>query len=170
MNPKQLSLTFPGHLTTRTLWELQIEGIDDAANIAIDLLNKGDKALFEDIASIRCLLQPGELIPPEKALPWTENVVKIHDERHHIKDAIEERSEYRLVIIGEKGQSARLNGRGAACGFALRGSEAGIQDDKAQYKLAHGLMKAAIRRTPTLLHDPDVQALGIPALIGNGDD
>jgi hypothetical protein len=166
MNPEQLRLGFEADLSHEAHWILRKKGCDDAASILIDLLNKGRQEIpFHHIAAIRCGLQPDESIPPEKHLVFTENVAKVHDERRRIKDEVEEISAYRLVIVGAEGQSARTNGRGSAAGFALRISDAGIQDDKAQLGLAAGSIKSALRRTPEL-RDHARALLAMPALIG----
>lgn len=167
MNPEQLHLGFEADLSHEAHWILKKKGCDDAVSIVIDLLNKGVRPIpFHYIAAIRCGLQPNESIPPEKHRFFTENVDKIHDERRRIKDEIEDMSAYRLVIVGPEGQSARTNGRGSAHGFDLRISDAGIQDDKAQIRLAAGSVKCALARHPELRDDADVQAvLAISAII-----
>jgi hypothetical protein len=162
-------LLFKAHLSHEAHWKFDSNGWDDPANIAIDLLDKGrDEVKFTDIAAIRCDLQLNELIPIDKHDIFTQNVEIVRDNRYLIKDRIEERSTHRLVITGEEGQSARMNGRGAAAGFRLRASDAGIQDDRAQLKMALGSARMALRRSPELRKDPDIQALiTIPALTGN---
>jgi hypothetical protein len=169
MNPEQLRLGFEADLSHEAHWILRKKGCDDAASILIDLLNKGlqDDIPFHFIAAIKCGLQPNEPIPPEKHLIFTDNVAKVHDERRRIKDEVEEISGYRLVIVGMEGQSARMNGRGSAYGFALRISDAGIQDDKAQIGMSVGSIKSALSRHPEL-RDHAQALLTIPALIGTG--
>jgi hypothetical protein len=163
---EQLRLGFEADLSHEAHWILRKKGCDDAASILIDLLNKGLQEIpFHYIAAIRCGLQPNELIPPEKHLVFTENVAKIHDDRRRIKDEVEEISGYRLVIVGAEGQSARTNGRGSAAGFALRISDAGIQDDKAQIGMSVGSIKSALSRHPEL-RDHAQALLAMPALIG----
>src|SRR4030095_1240075 len=108
---EQLQLEFEAVLSHEAHWELKKKGCDDAANILMDLLSKGlEQIPFHYIAEIKCGLQPNERIPHEKAVIFAENLAKLKDERRRIKDEVEDLSPHRLVIIGEKGQSARLNG------------------------------------------------------------
>jgi hypothetical protein len=169
MKAEQMLFTFEAELSMEPHWILTEQGIDDAANIVIEQLKKKERPVyFNHVAAIRCGLEPNALVPQDKAKFFSDNRKKIHDDRYRIREAVEARSEYVLVVIGEKGESARMNGRAPAYGFDLRDSVAGAQDDKAQIRLGVGLIKKAFTRTPALRDDADIQArLAIPNLLSD---
>jgi len=158
MIPKQLELfEYEGEQSFRQIWDLNKNGIEDACNDLIQLLNEAQAnpplrtfpiTLF-DIAKRRLRLDSNADIPPSLTKLFQTVVDQVRDERFRLKAKIEEQTEYRLVFVDDVGQTP-INGGRQTFGFDIRSSQAGFSDDRQQLNMALGKVKKVVGRRPDL--------------------
>jgi len=162
--PTQLSL-FTGILEYRHIWNLDKDGINEARDMTVILIEEAIASLRQwpvtlfDIARRKLRLTDGCDIPVDHVEEFKLIVDQLRDERFRLKDSIEAQGTYRLVFVNEEGNSSLGSGPRATAGFKLRDSDAGLAQDKQSLKMHFGAIERVITERGMPALSPMIRAL-----------
>lgn len=136
---------FKAEEKTRTFWEMTRDGVREAADLVIELLQTGaELASFGAVVKRRMNLT-GDTVPDAMARDYADALDAVAEERLRIKEMVEEGSSFRLCVVDQNDSPAVRGGK--PFGFALRGSASGRLDEQVQaHMTVSKLQRIAERR------------------------
>lgn len=151
----------------KIVYTLRPESFTTAADLMLDLIKETGAATWEDIAKRRLGIPiDREDIPVALVKVFADHVEVLKDEHLRIKSRAEELGGVMLKVVDKRGRSTL---RGSApfgvVEFTAGGADAGIEDERAQAKMAVGKLRAVARRSGQAGHMVESRQIQLIAAI-----